>query len=471
MKKSLLFLLVISLLLSCCTLFSSCSKVSAKKAQKDAQAVLADAFDNTVDEFFQDDADLLDVIEEAMKSGSISVSVESDTLMGNIKKVTETLYMNEKEERVVSDTLVKYGEEDLTARIYLDKTGLILNSEAILGSSTTYAAKLSTLIENLSGGALAELLGANEEQLTELNRTLSSLKTELEKDSDDAQKDLEKRLNEYLALLDQTSAEEKTAGTDNKEVKCVVMGYSITKETVRRLIDKVYSDQSYTEEEKTAKLAELDAALEDTSFNFSLKVYINRKTSQLVKIALSGSRTYTTLIGQTETESVNFEMLFGKTEIALTAALTGAEESVSYSAKITKETSKASTDYRLEVKTKEGDIEVNLLNATYTYHKDSGAFTLSLDLYNEGAPRTTLSVDGTFTVTKKDATIAISSIKTPDATVSIQITLTFVKEAETPAAPTDAKDIALMSREELQAMLESFQKSKLMKLLSGIPLG
>ena len=61
-----------------------------------------------------------------IKPGSFDNTVESvvfasDTLLGDVTSISETLYMNGKDKEVVSDTVVKYDGQDLSGRIFINK--------------------------------------------------------------------------------------------------------------------------------------------------------------------------------------------------------------------------------------------------------------------------------------------------------------------------------------------------------------
>ena len=107
MRKFLSLALAVCLLVSSCLILGSCSQVNEEKMKKDPASVLSTAMENTTAQFFKDTANINPIIAKAMKSGSLSVSLEAELLKeANIGKITETIYMNEKDKKFVSDTLV-----------------------------------------------------------------------------------------------------------------------------------------------------------------------------------------------------------------------------------------------------------------------------------------------------------------------------------------------------------------------------
>ena len=143
MKKILSFILVACMILSSSVLLTSCnSGVKLKDIEENSVEVLSNVYENTGKKFYGEGLPLGEILTKASKGGSISILFESDTLMGDITSISETLYMNGDKKEFVSDTVVKYGEENLSGRIFVDKNGLILNSQAILGSDKSLALKL-----------------------------------------------------------------------------------------------------------------------------------------------------------------------------------------------------------------------------------------------------------------------------------------------------------------------------------------
>ena len=116
MKKILSLLLVLCMIATSCVLFSSCAKVSTKDVEKDPQATLSEAIQNTSASFFTDEANANKVINEALKSGSISVLFESPDLLGGmITKISETIYLDGTNQKFVSDTNVTMNSSSKSA--------------------------------------------------------------------------------------------------------------------------------------------------------------------------------------------------------------------------------------------------------------------------------------------------------------------------------------------------------------------
>lgn len=472
MKRLFSILLVVCMLLSSCIVLSSCAKVSKKDAEKDPQAVLSEAIGNTSSEFFEDQnsKQLAEIIAKALENGSLSLVVESNLLKDEtgFGKITETLYMNSKDQRVVSDTVVNYKNEDLSARIFLNKNGLMLNSESVLGNTNTYALYPATIAEKFANSSIATMLGLDASTMPEeVSAALNSIKGSWESTFENADpKKAAENANALLATLKQTVEIDKYENAEGKDVKCVQISYEITNQTLRDFMNKALelekiTDQSMKDTVNDA-LEELEA---QGNMEGYLKICINQKTNNVEKVFLS--LTFKDKYDGSTLNNFYAELIVGEKEIALNTRLMEGADRVENSIKLTKTVADDGVTYELtvtEVDT-EGHSETPL-TASFV-QKKSGEFTLSAAVAEDEDEKTEFELKGKLTVNKKDATIAINSVKSGDITVEFNVSLTFETEAEMPAAPTDAKDVMELTKADLESIVSDFQNSKLGKLIFG----
>ena len=467
MKKILSLVLVLCMLVTSCVLFSSCAKVNTKDIEKNPQATLNEAFENMSSDFFTDDADMGKVIKKALESGAVTLSFESEDLMGGmLTKISETVYMNEKDKKIVSDTAVTMGGEELAARIFFDKSGIAINSEAILGSNKTLAIKLATLSEKLENSFLATMMELEAEDMAEVKDTIEQIKIAYESGFEEDKKEAEKFANELYKLLGQTVSTETVELPDGKKVKCAVASYSITNDTLEAFLKKAYEkyapDDADADEAVGEMLASLDEAIE---LNVTAKVYINQKTNKVVKMGIGGSVTAKEV---DETATLALDLLFTDKEITVSLDVTDIEEPVSIDAKLTKEEADGTVTYKLSVDATSGSVTVNGINASYSYTKKTGDIALNLDIYNDGDERIAIELKGKITVTKDEAKIEFTSLKFADTTVAFKLTVGFKATAEIPEVPTDAKDVMDLTEEDWTEIMTEFQGSKLGSLIFGM---
>ena len=117
--------------------------------------------------------------------------------------------MNEKDQKFVSDTLVNYDGEDLTARILVDKNGIIVNSESVIGSNTSYGLFPATLAQKFTSSEFAKVMGlTDEESIAQVNEILTSVADAYKKTFENDEKDATELANKLLAAMDMTVSEQ-----------------------------------------------------------------------------------------------------------------------------------------------------------------------------------------------------------------------------------------------------------------------
>lgn len=464
MKKILSLVLVIAMLATSCLFFASCSKVSTKKLEKDPQAVLSEALENTSNSFFSDNSDAGKVLDAAMKKGAFTITFESADLMGDVTKISETLYVNDETAKVVSDTAVTYDGKDLNARIFMDQNGVMFNSQSVLGSNKTLAVNYATFADQLQTSALAEMMQLDEATAASLKSSFNTIKTALANAATVDEEAAEKLANEYLAILNQAIAEEKLENAEGKSVKCVTASYTLNNQTLKAYMDKAAAQAGIAGEMKTTYDEGFAAINEMVDINLSAKLYINKKNNEIIKITFGG-----TVLDKEESTTVTVaaDVALSETEIKTTLSVTGGETPMSAELKLTKEEAKDAVTYKLAVTVSEGSVAVNYLNASYTHNEKTGAIVLSADVYEDENTRTSVQLDGKLTVTDTEATLEFTSLKMGDVTVSFKLVLSAKKDVEMPAAPADAKDIVTMTKGEWVDVVEELQQSTLGQLIFG----
>ena len=480
MKKIVSSLLVLCLLVTGCLFFTSCGKVKAADLEENPQAVLNEAMKNTTSDFFEGDAKTGKVVKEALETGALTLSFASDDLMGGaLTKISETIYMDAKNGKVVSDTLVTMGGEDLTARIFLDKEGLALNSEAILGSDKTLGINLTSFSEKFANSALVELFGIDRMTAQEIADTVAELKDQWMMNKEESQAKIEKLLNDIYAAMKQEASEEKIELPNGKKVKCVVASYTLSEETIRAALDKAVAELKLDEESKTSLNEMLDEAFASLELNLTEKIYINTKTNKVIKESITG--TVTTEIVEydergvetkkKETATVNMEALFTDTEISVSIDVTGIEEPASAKLALTKEKDGGKTTYKATLDVTEEGKTSNLLTASYSYNKDDGKIELVLDALSEeeegDGKRETVKLTGKLETSDKEVKLTVDSVTTGSVTVTFEAVISFQTGVEIPAKPEGVLDVVELTQEDWMKIMTEFQTSKLGKLLMG----
>jgi hypothetical protein len=144
---------------------SEAETLSAEAVKADAAGAILRAIQNAGAGFFADDAGLFGTVQSTMEQGSVALTFAHETLMGDIKRINETLFVDAKERQYVSQTQVLMNQRLLSAFLFFDREGLTLKGKSLLGSDKAVQIKLSELFTSFGDSAAAELSGLNAEVL------------------------------------------------------------------------------------------------------------------------------------------------------------------------------------------------------------------------------------------------------------------------------------------------------------------
>ena len=444
---------------------ASCDKVNEKKMEKDPVTVLSNAMENSTTQFFTDTAKINPIIAKAMHSGSLSISLEAELLKeANIGKISETLYMNQKDKKVVSDTLVNYDGEDLSARLIVDQNGIIVNSSSILGSDTSYGLFPATLAEKFTSSELAEIMGLTEaEDIAEVNKVLSTVADAYKKAFETDKKDSNELSNKLLATLEMTVSEQKIPCDGGKDMDCIVASYKFTNATYEAYLKLMMEEMNITSETLSTSIDEAISDMkEEMDIDLTISVFVNAKKGNCEKMTVTGTFAEESMEKPAE---IDASITFSATAITVSVDVTVDEEVATVTADLTKEETKEGVTYQFTVKVKQSGTSVIFADLAVNYVKSSGDFTITAELPE--MIEEDVVVKGKITSNKNSATIAINSVKYDNVEVELKLDITFNATAEIPKTPADVKDVVDLTEKDLEKLMEDFQSSKLGALIFG----
>lgn len=492
MKKILSLVLVACMLFSSLVLLSSCGKaISVKDFEENPTEALAEVMSNSP--MLADELGIGEIIAASGNGGSVSIVFESDTLMGDITSISETIYMNGKDKQFVSDTAVKYAGQDLAARIFVDKSGLIINSESLLGSNKSVEINLAKLAEKFTSSTMAEMFGMPDEAKAEVEQVLTTVKDVYEKYFtmfDDVQAKNAELATSMLEALEPTFTE-ATVSVDGKDYKCIVVSYTLNNKTIEAFMDAYMDFYMETmgdmfEGFEALAGADIDEAMADmktqideamaemneaVDIDLKLNINIDVKTAMVKSTTLKGKVVNKSVDeGEDDTVNVDCEIINTDDKMSANIAMTHGEESVNINAAITKtvkdgtDTYNATASYKL---VEDGVTEEKkVADITYSYTRDSGAFKLEGTIGPED-DSVEFGLEGTMKVEKDSFALKITSVTADAVTVKFDLSITFNKNAEIPARPTDAVDVVDMTQGNWVDLITEIQNGPLGALLAG----
>ncbi len=489
MKRFLSVLLVLSMLLVSAFTLAAC-KDKSKDPEKaptypaikpgevaDPRAVSA-AYLNALAPFFADESGASAVLDKAFKVGSVNavLGFEGDDESGDGFRLSETIYMDAAKQAFVSETLLNaYSvfDDQLSATIWGDKSGLAFKSEGLLGSKDAYAIKFDTILKDIKGSALAELLGLTDENIDEILGFFNEMKDPA--NEEEAAK-MAKALNDFLDAFAKLGSAPVTAETvDNTEY--YVITTTIDNKTVEKMMNLVVDlvaelagDQLSAEDILALKqtIKALQAEL-DASFEMSMvqKVYILPKTNTVSKteIEMTISNKATVLDSDSDATDVSIKgvMNFSEKDITLDLDINAAGEAVGVDAKLDKKTDNGKLIYALDINVGTKNVSADLINLTLSYDKASGKVELDGDIMMDESERMEFGADATFKVTADEIAFKMISVSAMGETFTFddknEISVTIKALTEIPAMPADAKDIVTLTEEELADMIAGVEGS------------
>lgn len=476
MKRFYSILLVGCLLFTCCVLFASCSAVSEKDVLADPYSVIDEATDNTLSAFFTDDAGIGNAIIGMLPKGEMSVSFESDDVDGSPLNISEKIYYDITERSFVFDTAFAYDDVDLSFRIFSDEDNFALNGSDILGSDKTLLVNFDTFIEKFEDSEFVNYFGLDKTTVEEMLESVKTAKESVDVDEDES---LELNKAIYSILLDNVTTE-KVVNSNEKNVNCIVAEFKVDNEKIDKVFDEI---KKYSESDENGDESSEDGTVdiwadanndiadvwndikEDTDIQFSVKVYLNKRTNEFVKIVLDGTVTEEDF---KETPTVmSGEVLFGETEITFDFTVETDEEPLYVYTKLTKEVSSADCKYSFTVDANFERQELDVLNVLFNYNKSNGDISLSAEVYEDEENSNTAVLEGNLSVSKEKISLLLDTLKINDDAYNFKLEMSLSAVDSIPEIPEDAKDLVDIKYGGWTEIINEFQNSKFGKLLFG----
>ena len=532
MKKFLSALLALSMVLSACFLIASCSpaandgndgnndkdnknpvvgtEVSLDEIKNNTTLALATVMNNTINQFFGAPDTSDQVLVSAIDGGSIQFLFESD-LLGDLSKISETVYMNGKDTKFVSDTVLTYAGEDLAARIFVDKNGFMLNSPTVLGSDKTLALNIESFFDNFSSSVLAEVLlgGETPAEYEEMFAQIKDMLKNFSFPTIELDPSVVEKVQELYAAVKMTVTEEKVDGVD-----CIVVTYTIDNETIKELVNKLI-DLLVEEGKKMMSsmmsslgdylpvspdemidqaLAGLGAGLEDAfvamdatlDIDISIKLNINKATFSYDSIVIDGT------VANPQAEEgdsldntgvvTGFDIVgkasFGSDKISFTGdiLIEGKEDNaLGCDIVLNKEEKNNEVNYDLTVGASLKDrgellFDGDLIHATFNYNRENGNFVYSAEVCTDfdGGESFIFILEGKYIATNESVTFEINGVTIDSISVRFRFAVIINAKADMPEFPADAMDVVELTEGEILDIMNEIQSSPLVEFINSM---
>lgn len=459
------------MLLVVCMIFvlGSCGGVSADKAKDDPQAVIADALELGTAEFFSLNADADKVIEEAIKSGAITLSLEESDLLEDAFGISGTelkaiIYSNTKDDKYAVELDSKIADEDLTGIVFIDKDKIVLQSKSLLGTKDAYSFSPSTFIDKYDKSDLKDMLDLDSDSEDQLIEAMETLKDAYAKLFDLESKENKELNRKFFEALKYEVTEEKVDG-----VNSVVITLTLNNDTLADYMDVFVEATGLKGELKEEFEEELVDAIEDITDTVKLdckvSIAINKDNGKLYNITADMKVSPTDKsIKQSVSVKVDFDI--SDTNLALAVdVVADLEEKQEFEFKLTGEKTVKGDDVTLDFKlTAKGDFgyeEINdtIATATFEYDQKKGDFELTVK-GNEELADFEASIEGNLKVDGNKATLVIEEAGANGVSVDIGLKVEFEKGVKAPETPK-ATDIIELSEDDFEDLANDIEEKSI----------
>ncbi len=482
MKKILSALLILTLLVVGALLFTSCDEMSEKKMKKDPMTALNEAENNTMSAFFSDEAGAGKVLNKAQKKGSFNITFTTKELFGgDLTKLSETVFVDSKNNAFVSDTFITLCGEDLAARIFVDQSGFALSSDAIFGNADTLVLNFDSMTEKLKGSALADIMEMTDEDVDALIKGLDSMKEALNAKPTDSVKDMKEWYDKLAKLTKETITTETVEDEDGKKTEYIVVSHTINNDVIEELIDlvleEIKADGTMSAEDIAEMETSIDALLVQVLGTIELdlteKTYIVPKNNTIAKITCTGTGKLTASNLIPEADSANMELdlscTFSDNQIAAILDIDMADQTIKASFVIDKEQKDDKTTYTFALAGGTKTVTVDILTGSYVYDKAAEEITVEAEIMQDESTSMTLTAKASYKVTKNEIFAKVLSVSAGDETFEFgtdnELSLTIKAEDSIPERPADAKDMMDLSSAELEELGQKVESSRLAKVI------
>lgn len=403
--------------------------------------------------FFADDAGLFGTVSDTMKKGSVAMSFAHRTLMGDIKKIDETIYIDNDAREYVSLSQILMNNRLLSAYLFFDREGLSFKSNAFLGSDKTLEIDLGDFAQAFENSAAAEMSGLSAEMISVISNG-SVLFTEcyralFEENSDEA-----KVLLEEIGEIFSEEIKQTDAG--------ILLSYYVDNEALAALIECLAAHFEGAEESSALIVEKATAFLESYSAEMRMEFMIDPETSAMKSVVLQG------ILDTAERHSAQayFSWRTHGDQMLLSGSFTLDDQKYSADVSLHRQVVSGLTSYTVSLDSTYNGGTTHLLDAKYVYDLGGGV-KITANVYGEDDDPMELTLLGQITVSETDATISFSSLQYKNVKVLFDALLTFTPNVPIPEKPAETMDVVQMTEEDWNTVLEELRGSVIGELFFG----
>ncbi len=482
MKKLFLLLLAIG----CILCFCACDKVDEKDFEKKPAEVYSDMLQQTSTDFFGEDVGIVAFLRDLGEKYAVELAVEAGELEAyDISQVGAAVYVDSKNNMVVLRPTMTADNEQLSVNFWLNKAGITASGKSLFDNNNAYTLQFDTFLSEFKNSDLAALLALPDEDISEL---LTQLENAIDSASLGEKLELNDLCVRLCAIFNQVVTTED-ADIDGTTAECIVSSFTLDSDNLAEALELIYDkllkqyEAEDGEEDIREAVDEIIAEIKDAQMELNLKLYAEKKSGKLLKISCDGTFDE----GELEMEGI---FLGNKMSLELDVSLDDGNRAA-FDLSLEKTVSEGVVTYRLKAITKDEDddgykskntltMDLELEDGDFSWevtsreqdnyewsydsftgwYEDSYADSYVNDYESE------FTVKGSYTLSKKELTLNIDSIRVDGERADVKIILAVSKNSDIPALPENATDIILMDEDALTEWLEDIAQSEFADLIA-----
>ena len=489
MKKLLSLFLVLTMIFACTSLVACSDDKSGDEAAAEDAATASNPLANAIDKFVGGDDAMGNIVYEALMGGSMKVHVglgEYD-LGADVGDVEATFYFDGENFKLVTDAYAEIEGEELSALMFVDKSGLALISESIFGNDDALAVNFETFLEEFEDSWLAEQMGDDSAVDTMMETLQTVVDTLNNKEGLTLSDDAIAAIEAVGTVFEVETSEEEVKNADGDKVACTVYTVAIDNDTVIELAEKlvdvvdVLADEldlesmlggASLEDMMGMDLDEIPDMLEDALDEAEVEIDVTLaaavdETNTLVSATVEG-----VVEAMGEEISSDVALLFSENAIILEGTVEAMGEEHGAALTIEKEDSADELAYTMSL-----DIESDAVGGEYTpfvgeflYNKEDGEFELSLVVDSSPAEYdevVEIFLTGALEMSEDSFKLAITEVGAAGVSIELDAWVEFNASAEMPAFPEDARDIIDFDEDDWMEIYEGIMDSDLGDLIAS----
>ncbi len=464
------------MLASLCVSFASCNQVSESAVEKKPAEILSDAISNTFSDFFEEDLGIAKVLEKAKDKSSVNIYFESEDLLGgDVTGIGATLYSDVKNSSYVLNANALYKGETLSASAYANKKGFTVAGKSIFGTDDAYTLNFDSFMTNFKGSELANQLSIDDEDIDSVIKYVEKLEEDISASVKKNEKKYKDMMDNICALLEQNSSTEEIEDLDGEKIKCIVASYNITNDTFKaafaHALEVTYGDLETAEKMLEGSVDEIfDDLADEMELNLTAKLYINKKTNKIAKIAVDGKVVsfstdyFTEEVTKTEA-SVNAELAISDTKMVLSASAGPEGDVYKVKVELNKEKEGKNVTYSLSVDVGQGSAMKTILSGSVAFTEDGKLTVKGAIRITEGI-KYEVELNGTFKTTSNSVAFEFTSVKFDDMTVTFKLGIEISSKVSMPKVPSGAKDVLDLTEADWEKIGEDIENSDFAKIFN-----